>query len=156
MNTNAFQASQPVRFSKPRKKYILKEGWQTAIEMALLTKLKYFGYKTPTRKKATCLWFLSEASCAGVRPVLSVTIRSSFLPACTNTVQASKLPLIAAQWRGVQPEYIKEDKNYNIALKIKDQFINYVRAWKFQHNNRMHWTIEHTFFILTSPMCIKK
>uniref|UniRef100_A0A7C9AK59 Uncharacterized protein n=1 Tax=Opuntia streptacantha TaxID=393608 RepID=A0A7C9AK59_OPUST len=55
------------------------------------------------RKKATCLWFLSAASCAGVRPVLSATIRSSFFPACTNTVHASKFPRIAAQWRGVQP-----------------------------------------------------
>jgi len=74
-----------------------------------------FGYGTPTRKNATCLWFLSEASCAGVSPVLSVTIKSSFLPACTNTVHASKLPLIAAQWRGVQPEITerKQGNRYN-------------------------------------------
>lgn len=82
----------------------LKRGMSNFHPNVITNKLKQVGYKTPTRKNATCLWFLSEASWAGVRPVLSVTIKSSFLPACTNTVQASKLPLIAAQWRGVQPE----------------------------------------------------
>lgn len=62
----------------------------------------------PTRKKATCRWFLSEANCAGVNPVLSVIIKSSFFPAWTKTVHASKLPLMAAQWRGVQPIYTGE------------------------------------------------
>lgn len=118
MNTY-FQESLPFWFSRLWGK-IKKEGRETSTQMALLTKLKHVGYKTPTRKKATCRWLLSEASCAGVRPVLSVTIRSSFLPACTNTVQASKLPLIAAQWRGVQPKQIQENISQNNAFKIKN------------------------------------
>jgi len=40
-----------------------------------------------------------EASCAGVGPVLSITIKSSFLLTSADTMQAFKLPWIAAQWR---------------------------------------------------------
>jgi len=122
MNTNDFQGSkpEPVQFSKSLGEgKFWKDGKQAAIQMALLIKSNYVDYERPTRKKATCLWFLSEASCAGVRPVLSASIRSSFLPACTSTVQASKLPLIAAQWRGVQPERIRKIKTRIMLSKSK-------------------------------------
>lgn len=71
-------------------------------------------YGVPTRKNATCLWFLSAASCAGVRPVLSVTIKSSFFPACTKTVHASKLPLMAAQCKGVQPRWKTNIRHWRV------------------------------------------
>jgi hypothetical protein len=39
-----------------------------------------------------------------VQPVESVARRSAKPPACTSTVHASKLPRIAAQCNGVQPD----------------------------------------------------
>lgn len=56
-----------------------------------------------TRKKATWRCPLSEANWVAVRPVLSLAMRSSRLPACTSTVHASRLPRMAAQCNGVQP-----------------------------------------------------
>jgi hypothetical protein len=57
-----------------------------------------------TRKKATWRCPLSEANWTAVQPVESVARRSAKLPACTSTVHASKLPRIAAQCNGVQPD----------------------------------------------------
>lgn len=98
--------------------------------------------------------------------MLSVTIKSSFLPACTNTVHASKLPLIAAQWRGVQPEIFQEQnmmrrcsyyytcqESFQLYFIILYNWPNYSRTKLYKHREQ-NYIAQNAYLLCLGVLCM--
>lgn len=108
--------------------YLLLKSW---LDLVMSNLLGSINPELRTRKRATRWWPLSDAIWTGVKPALSFTINSCFVPAWTSTVQTSKFPFKAAQCKGVQPNSIGYKTHQKTRTRISKQPQSRDKIWLF-------------------------